>query len=473
MKYTIYIGASRLKIFQQLSPNDLIYLISNTKYRPYGYQFSPQYKMRIWDGYKKLVYKNQTAPAPLYLKITSILKKLGHTYELIWENPIEPIGKAEVKTLELDDLQHKAIERAIKYKYCAIEAAIRSGKTAMTAAMFNRIGCYPGVLITQGKDLVLQTRNEYQKFLDASIGFFSESAFEPGDILVTSYAALIRLYGKETKQFEERNREIKKIIARTKVLILDECHHAFSVKSQKILENFTNIGYKISVSGTVKPDKVKKIEMESVIGKVVNNIRFKELIERGRIAKPKIILYDLPRAWYRDYLPEYKDIYDANIMENELRNRFIASLVAHASKKDKTVFIMVRRRPHGEILNSLIPEAVYVHGDTDSGERKILYDRLQNKTLKCIIATVGKEGLNIPRLDIVINAEGLAGEVVTVQKMRSLTGCSDKEKGIVIDFMDHGKYLDDHSLDRCNKYESLDGFEIKKKKVSKDIFNEQ
>jgi superfamily II DNA or RNA helicase len=133
---------------------------------------------------------------------------------------------------------------------------------------------------------------------------------------------------------------------------------------------------------------------------------------------------------------------------------------------------MVRKRYHGELLQELIPRSVYVHGDISSTIRKELYSRLHKKEISCIISTVGKVGLDIPNLNAVINAEGLAAETITLQKMRSLTASSDKDYGIIIDFMDHGVYLRDHSELRLAMYKKIDGFIIKEYKVSPTLFDE-
>jgi len=131
---------------------------------------------------------------------------------------------------------------------------------------------------------------------------------------------------------------------------------------------------------------------------------------------------------------------------------------------------MIRTLQHGPLLRSLIPGSIFVHGKISGEDRADLYKALQEKKIHCIIATVGKEGLNIPRLDAVINAEGLSSSVITLQKMRSLTAASGKKYGIVIDFVDRGDYLNRHSRHRIKTYKRIGNIKLHMRNVPSDFY---
>jgi superfamily II DNA or RNA helicase len=118
----------------------------------------------------------------------------------------------------------------------------------------------------------------------------------------------------------------------------------------------------------------------------------------------------------------------------------------------------------------MIPGSVFVQGSMASSIRKGIYQALQDKTIHCVIATVGKEGLNLPKLDAVINAEGMRSRLASRQKMRSLTAAEGKKYGLIIDFIDKGKYLRKHARKRLALYKGMTGFKVQIKKVSKDLF---
>lgn len=478
MQVTLLIGANRLKVRPCLPTNILDYLQEKTKFHPPGYTFSPKYLQGSWEGWIQVFHrKDQTAPTGVYMRLEKLLKGKGYEVSKIFENDYEPKGNGHINDVEPHDYQKAGAKKLIKHRYCIAYMPVRSGKTAVIAMLISKIDHYPVWIITQGKDLVVQTKKEMERFLGRSVGVFSESNYEEDDIIVTSYQALARVFSdgakeKTTEELRERNEAIKKHIKKTKVLILDESHHAFSPKSKKFLGLFNSIGYRLGLSGTPKPDLLKRIQLEVGIGPIVYKVSWKKLINEGRVAQPLIVFYTLPYDWFRIHLPEYPDIYTANITSNIYRNKFIVDLVKNLWKEKKTTFIMVRHREHGRILQEMLKNSVYVHGDTKTKVRSSLYDRLEKKEIHCIIATVGKEGLNLPRLDAVINAEGYKGKGVTTQKMRSLTGRPEKAFGLVLDFMDRGLYLQDHSEQRLANYKKESSFIVKERRVPKDYFKE-
>jgi superfamily II DNA or RNA helicase len=475
MDFTISVGAIMLKLTPRASDYLIDLLQTKISYRPKGYQYTHLYKQGVWDGRKKLFRRTQQiAPSGCYRSIKKLLEKEGHTVKIIFEKAFNPSGSGNVKELTPYEFQSNSAKLAIENKYCIIEAPVRAGKTLIFSLILSKLDKSPAFVITYGKDLVLQTKKELERFLERSIGFFSEGKFKEGEIIVTSYQALSRVWNKNktSEAVRKRNKEIQDLVSKSNIVILDECQYAFSEKSRKFIEQFRNVGYRVGLSGTVRPDGISKMEMESVIGPVVLRVPFDKLISIGRIAQPIIHMYDLPYKWFREHLWEYNDIYEANIVQNYYRNRFIKKIVEKLKETDKTSYVMVRRKAHGEELQNLIPNSVYVYGDIKSSVRKNLYENLQNGVLSCIIATVGKVGLNLPKLDAVINAEGLEASTITIQKMRSLTATENKSRGLVIDFVDKGKYLYDHSARRLSIYKKKKGFIIKEKKVPKNAIEE-
>jgi len=480
MLFTLQISPVRTFLSPYPTKDVSDFLYEKLRFRMNGYFYNPKYQAGIWDGFISLYRRRDNSfSTGLVPRVVKLLQEEQHEIQYDYFTDITPRGTGEVNGITLKDFQKTAVERAVKYKYGIISAVIRSGKTAIIASTISKIDRYPVFILTYGKDLVVQTRDELEKFLGKKVGVFSESKFQPGDIIVTSYNALVRIFSKKTseetqhrsEETQHRNDQIKKIMAETKVLILDESHCALTKKFSKALDGFTSTGYRIGLSGTPKPGKKVMLELEAAIGPIIYTVPFQKVIESGRITKPVVIEYEMPCAWYQEYLTEYSDAYEVNIVRNELRNRFIADLVAKLTLKNKTCFIPVRKKYHGEILRELIPNSVYVYGDIDSDIRKDLYNRLNSGSLKCIISTVGKLGLNIPNLSAVINAEGLEADTVTVQKMRSLTAAENKEYGLVIDFIDRGKYIYEHSKSRSEKYHSLKGFTIHEIKVPENYFD--
>lgn len=472
MHLTLFVGATRLCIKPDLPSKDLQDIKKVFTFTVPGYQYTRQHKLMGWDGSICLVKRNQELPLGCLHRLSKYLKRQGYQVHIVYSNECTPQGKIEVADLELDPFQIRAVKQALKYRYGVLMAPMRSGKTAIMGAVVNAIGHYPVWLVTSSRDLVVQSRGDLEKHLNREIGFFSESEYCPGDVTITSYQALTAACGQRAKRADtkRRNAKIQDELGKAKVLVLDECHHAVSKEFEKVLNRFQNAAYRIGLSATPKPDNVPLIEFESKLGSVVSLTPYQTLIDQGRLAKPLIVMYDLPYAWYTSYLPTYADVQVSNLVDNAMRNRFIARIAEKLKEKGKTVFIKVTRLDHGNNLNDMIPGSVFVRGSMDSNVRKGIYQALQDKTIHCVIATVGKEGLNLPKLDAVINAEGMRSRLANRQKMRSLTASEGKKYGLIIDFLDKGKYLRKHAKKRLELYRSMTGFKVQVKKVPKDLF---
>lgn len=485
MDFRIVVSYNNLKVFPEI-PTSLLYTIKKKlSFIMPGYEYTKMHKEFGWDGRICKFQKNQTAPAGYVYRIKKIIEDEGYSVEIEHVHNYEPRGTPEIHGLQLEDFQQQAVKKALKYKRGIISAPVRAGKTAIASSIINAIGHYPVWVFTYGKDLVRQTRRALSEHLQRPVGFLSESEFEPGEIIVASYQAIGRILPKKQKNpgerktrplssiILERNRKVLESLQDAKVILFDECHHALAPANSRILGYTLSAGYILGLSGTPNPTGRHYLEVEAVIGTVINKVKYKTLINRGRLAKPKIVIYELPYRWFQSKnLSTFDDWYETNIVESVPRNQFISDLVKRMNSEGKTCFIMIRKLSHGPILRSLIPGSMFLHGSISGQIRQDIYKSLIDKKLMCIISTVGKEGLDLPSLDVVVNAEGYNSKVTTIQKMRSLTACEGKKYGIIIDFLDRGKYLNKHSKRRIEIYSKIEASSIVRKKVPAAYFPE-
>jgi superfamily II DNA or RNA helicase len=479
MQLVITVGPERLSIQPKLHPQDYDTLKKRCTYTVHNFEYTTQYKLYGWDGRKTVIRKDQTMPAGCVHLAHSALTNMGHEVTIEYACNYAPQGTLGVHGLELIQFQEDAVKKAIRYRRGIIQAPVRAGKTAIMGAIINRIDHYPVWIITNGIDLVVQTRKAIADFTQKPVGVFSEGKFEEGNIVVASYQALGRALKhpnkvtQTTQKLNDRNARILEHLATAKVVLFDECHHALAPVNNLIFKAINSAGYVIGLSGTPKPDTVTRIELAAAVGDIIFQVRIKTLINHGRLAQPIIVVYELPYSWYESGViskQPFADVYEANIVQNNYRNTFIADVAKELNRRGKTVFIMINRLAHGPILRALIPGAMFISGEITGEARAGLYKVLNDKEIKCIIGTVGKEGMNLPSLDAVINAEGLESSVATIQKMRSLTAAEGKTYGLVIDFFDRGKYIRKHSKARVKLYKDLGDAIIRTKKIKSTYF---
>ena len=78
-----------------------------------------------------------------------------------------------------------------------------------------------------------------------------------------------------------------------------------------------------------------------------------------------------------------------------------------------------------------------------------------------LLGNVLSEGIDLPCVNVVINAEGGKDDKVTVQRQRNLTIADGKTEAIFVDFLDEtNPHLLKHSKARRKMYESESEFEV-------------
>lgn len=249
------------------------------------------------------------------------------------------------------------------------------------------------------------------------------------------------------------------------VLIVDEVHHLSKFKS-RYAEVVKAIHSPIRVGLTATPFKYEGHNSdegffvnEGLLGPQIDIVESQYLIEEGIMSKPNIKLVNTEKNKSLNGLTKYSDIYEEGIVKNRFRNLQIIQLAKKYVKEKKSVLILVDKIKHGEILSLMLKrnkniDHIFIQGDSKEEIRTNAKDKLDKKKIDIVIATtIFKEGVDIPNLDVYINAAGGKGETPVIQKIGRVLRATDKKKeAIIIDFLDNGKYLAEHSLQRIKYY---------------------
>ncbi len=224
----------------------------------------------------------------------------------------------------------------------------------------------------------------------------------------------------------------------------------------------SNAFYRYGFTGTfVRPDGAD-MEMYGVLSQVIFKKSTSDLIEENFLVRPyiSIVQYDVPKMRV-----DYKKAYDY-IVEDYGFNKLIAAIAEEkAFQYHKQTLILVRRKEHGRLLQEMLPGAVYLNGDDPMSRREEVKRDFINKKVRCLIATsIFGEGIDIPSIDVLINARCQKTEIQTSQGIgRALRKADGKDKAEVYDFMIVGqKHLEDHSVERLNSYRKEPAFKIRK-----------
>lgn len=256
---------------------------------------------------------------------------------------------------------------------------------------------------------------------------------------------------------------LKPILPKIKVLIVDEVHEMMSKVPKKIYNNLTNCCIRVGMSATAfkfgGKDESQKFEVKGYFGPVfltdtteTGKLTTKELINRNIISSVKCIFFKIkePKLPHEIYL----NAVTKGIAENNNFHKLVADLVL---KLDGRTLIIVERIEHGDRLQKMIPNSMWIKGEDDLDTRKDVIEKLKYEQENFVgIATAGifTSGISCYPNNL-INCCGGQAEHQIIQKFgRGLRIASDKKHLQYYDFIfEINEYLEKHSWNRVKVLE--------------------
>lgn len=463
-----------------------------TKAYKSGWWDSKEKKFKRWDGKNHLLRANGKFLTGLLLKVKKILDKYKIEYVLEDKRKEVPFGhKIATQNIEKREYQMRVLDAYLVHKNGIIKAATGSGKSVMITEIVANANVKTMIYVI-GIDLLYQMRETLEKMLCAKIGIIGDGIVDIHKINVcTVWTAANALgekytpfddedYSKE-ERFDNESREmIVKTIREAEMTIYDECQMLATRTLQTINAASDSAYYKCALSGTPWRDDGADLLLEAVCGEIIVEVTASELIHDGWLVTPKIKFIDVPE-YNGDLSEQYHSIYKSYIVENEVRNNIIIKAATKLVEKNRKVLILVKNIKHGEILLDSLRgkfEVYFVKGDVDSTERNRIRKDFVDGKIQIIIATViYDQGIDLPVLDSMILAGSGKSSGRALQRLgRVIRQYPGKKDAIVVDFIDHAKYLREHTAKRIEIYRRESAFDIsipirseKKSPVAKNV----
>ena len=241
-----------------------------------------------------------------------------------------------------------------------------------------------------------------------------------------------------------------------KCLIVDEIHQGSSTSFQEFFGS-VSYPYKFGFSATPEGSNDYKFALvRQFFGSIIEEIGAEELMKNEVIAIPDInfIPVECPQTMH------WQSAYEQAIVFNKDRNKKIIELV---NQHDVPTLILIRIIDHGEELQKLIPDSVFVNGkDTSPKERMRVIEKFEKGEIKVVISSnIFNEGVSITNIHMLIIASGMKGYTESSQKLgRALRIGDDKKTALVYDFLDKGnRFTEKHSKRRASIYKKA-GFKV-------------
>jgi superfamily II DNA or RNA helicase len=156
---------------------------------------------------------------------------------------------------------------------------------------------------------------------------------------------------------------------------------------------------------------------------------------------------------FDDYHQEY-----SYLTENLIRLQSLVGPILEIAKTGNTL-LLVDRIGSGEYLQQLIPNSLFVNGNTTMKERERIYELAANNDGLCIIATYGVAavGIDIPRLYNVAMLEAGKSFIRIIQSIgRGLRLAKDKSYADIWDLSSTCKFSKKHAKERIKYYSHAD-----------------
>ena len=435
-------------------------LSEHFSFKPEGYQFSPKYKARVWDGTIRMF---QPMKPVLYVGLYPHLKKFCEQRDYVLEAPRE-IGEDEfVDEKYLDELcemisckfkprdyQREYIENAIQKRRSLSLSPTSSGKSLIIYLLqqhyYEALGLRT-LIIVPTISLVHQMAGDFVDYgCDESLiykiqGGVDKNTKDP--IVISTWQSLIKQPKDWFQQFG---------------CVMGDEAHTFQAKSlTTIMHKLNKCEYRHGFTGTLKSSESKthRMVLEGCFGEVKRIVTTKKLMDEGTVADFEVKAIVLnhsneAKGAFKKAMGQVKEAvrkWPAErefIVNHEKRNNFIKNLVWSLKDQNNLIlFDLVEK--HGKVLAPLLEkegrELHFIYGNTKGDERERIRHLVENDPIKQhnILASYGvfSTGVNIKRLDNVIFASSSKSEIKVLQSIgRSLRKAEDSRKAVLYDIAD-------------------------------------
>lgn len=495
-----------------------------TSYLVSGHYMSPAFRARRWDGREHLMVHRggvRFAPIGLYQDICQALDEAGVPY-VVKRRPTPERERVPFTWNSAIKLRH--YQKAAVVAFCSapdrgrgiLKMPIRSGKTKTAARIIWKLQART-LFMVPSQMLLHQTIDSLQESLvGAHICGIGDGMWEIGDITVATVQALVRARGgamKACKGNKARDEDTGMLIPDTylsepcvctrkrcgggrryrtpvdprytelmashDLVVFDECHHLRGEAWHDVFMD-SPARFRLGLSATVYLDHAKEVEkgviwLKACCGGIKHDVDMSELIEQGFLLRQHVQMYKVtvPKGHEDDTWS--KDLPKILVFDNEARNRLIIKLTKKALLDGyRNVLISTGSLVQVQAIDALLDSAGLDHGvivgATPSDSRKLLVEQLKRGEFQVMVGTVFSEGVDIPEIECVINAEGGLDVKKTIQRMRNLTPAEGKTRSLMIDFWDAtNTYLRKHSRARLKTYKGESAFKVEEMWRKKDL----
>ena len=412
------------------------------------HQYTDAWQEGEWDGHEHLFRESQNGnwffPVGCLEHVTRILDMYSVDYGV--EGLVRP-GRGDLDLgwntdMTLRDYQQEAVDEALAYGNGVIVLPTGAGKTLIGLYLAHTVSRSTLVLVHR-QEIADQWVEQIDDILGYEPAVYYGGTRETGDVQVALYQSIYD--DGEIRDDARLDHD---------VALFDEVHRVGADTFSTVAME-ASAPYRWGFSATPEREDNATLKVIGGTGPMIADLSAETLIEQGYLAKPEWSIFEAPtsegRSAYRQWQAEYK----GEIVENEERNELIANVTGDLRRP---TLLTVERISHGERLESLIPDSEFIHGDASDREENI--QAFRDGDLDVLIATRGivGEGFDVPEIRSFAVAGGLKSSTSMIQQVgRALRPSGEENTATIVDFVDRGEWVGDHSEERIRTYQDYYG----------------
>jgi superfamily II DNA or RNA helicase len=265
----------------------------------------------------------------------------------------------------------------------------------------------------------------------------------------------------------EQKEAIRDLVAKARGFIVDEAHLA-AVVIETLGGHSVQAYYRWGLTGTPFREDNQEVRIEGTMGRKLIEISASDLADLGYLVPARVFMIRIDHIEDSD---DYQDAYRKHITSCWQRNFRIKQVAEEFQEAGRPVLILVDRIEHGQILEAMIRDAVFVAGgdtgddDPDDATRDYrtrMLDACEANEIVLIATSWAYTGVDAPAIATLILAGSNKSVVTTYQQvgrvLRPLgkdvaeSVLRGKPEAVVVDFMDNQKDMHTHSVRRKKVY---------------------
>lgn len=459
------------KIVDHLSIDQLAIIQQECQFKMEGSEYKAMaFRNRNikWDGYKKL-FNIQTRRFPIGLlsRITDLCSRVGLPVDIVDKRIHLPDRYEYEYDASLPrDYQQQAILNSVIYGNGILKVATGGGKTVIAGCTIGALQ-KKSIFIVHTRDLLYQAKESFSRiFPNEKIGQIGDGIIDYQNITVATMQTLAILGDVEigSNKYDEdgindeakieadkiKREEFNKYRRTVQCVMMDEVQIVCSQTAQNVRFLFESADYAFGYSASPWRDDGSDLAIEGAFGKRIIDITASELIRRGYLIRPTINVH---RCYYdvNDIRGDYTQIYKKYIVENGDRNEQIALDAIRQYESGKNTLVLVTQINHGNAIADIIHnkygvDVSFISGKSGMKKRKqAIQDMRDGKISLLIASTIADVGLDIPRLECIVEAGAGKSSVTALQRLgRIMRLFEGKKECTFITYRDKAPFICQH-----------------------------